>query len=117
MARMDGEAVPDPADLALLSAWALLVELRTGVLEIRSAFAERNRQLATRCLVRLLESARRVAPLLCGSPNVAREVAVATFQINNDPDDQDAWCRLERLAAEVEEGIAHATARRNARYS
>jgi hypothetical protein len=113
----DGETVPDATDVALLSAWKLLVELRTGLPEIRSAFARRDSDMATQCLVRLIDNARKVAPLLCGSPSLAREVAVATFRIRNDPDDRDAWFKLESLADEVEEGIAQATTRRNARHA
>lgn len=110
---MDGGWKADEADAPLESAWELLVELRTGFPEIRYANSIGDKRMSARCLERLVAKAGRLGPILCGWPNLARDVAEAAAQLKSNPADADAWLKLESLADELEEGIANATMRRN----
>ena len=111
---MDGHSTPDEADTPLESAWELLVELRTGFPEIRQAHTVGDTRTAIRCLDRLVGKTGRLAPILCGWPKLAEDVAAAAAALKANSSDVDAWLKLEKLADELEEGIAHATMRRNA---
>lgn len=111
---MDGDSRPDAAEAALDGAWQLLVELRTGFPEIRSAQAVGDLVKAARCLDRMAAKAQKVGPRLVRLPDIAEHVAAATTRLKAQPDDDAAWSMLSTLADELEEGIAHATMHRNA---
>lgn len=105
---MDGESAADPAAAALDGAWQMLVELRTGFPEIRSAYSISDAVKAARCLDRMVGKARKVAPSLsAGWPTIATDVAAAASVLRVEPDHEQAWARLMTLADELETAIAH----------